>query len=467
MRDPIGLFVTRTIVRIRENKHTFFPIALYNSSLNHKVDSFMLARWLYTVAFYLAIPFLLFRLFKRKKSNPGYGARIGERFGFYSHPKLQGSIWFHTVSVGEFLAAKPLIDRVMAAHPQRRFVITNMTPTGAEQVRGAYSDQIANGEVINVYLPYDLPDAVGRFLRRFDPCLSVIMETELWPNVIHGCHSRKIPVLVANARLSEKSARGYEKVAALFRPMVSQITCVAAQSLQDGERFLRLGLPKLSLKINGTVKFDVNVDEALHQRAGDLRVQWGEQRNVVIAASTHRGEDEQILEAFLYIRTQVPGSLLVLVPRHPERFDEVAALVRKRGLNLSHISQGVRIGEECEVVLGDTMGDLLRMLGAADVAFVGGSLLPVGGHNMLEALAMGTPAITGPHVFNFQMVADMLTEKQVLITVNSPLALAETVLDLFQHIERRNELARLGAQVVNENRGATQRLFDLIQSYIG
>lgn len=426
----------------------------------------MLTRWLYTLAFYCAVPLLLIRLWKRIQKNPAYKARIIERFGYYSGPAQENSLWFHTVSVGEFLASKPLIDKVMQAYPDLPCVITTMTPTGSEQVLSTYDDLIQTGKVRHVYLPYDLPDAISRFLHRFDPRILVIMETELWPNVIHFTRKRGVPILVANARLSEKSAQGYRKILPLFRPMMREVALVAAQSEQDGERFIDLGLAPANLQVTGTVKFDLDVDAEIQQKASQLRESWGADRKVFIAASTHAGEDELVLEAFLYIRAKQPGALLVLVPRHPERFDEVARLVATRGLATSRISENEMVAKETDVLLGDTMGDLLRMLGAADVAFVGGSLVPVGGHNMLEPLAMGTPAITGPHVFNFQMVSELLTQWNVLVTVNSPLALGEAVVDLFEDTAKRRGLSQRGKRVVDENRGAVERLFYLIRGLI-
>lgn len=423
----------------------------------------MLTRWLYTLAFYLAIPILLFRLVKRVKKNPAYRHRIRERFGLYPPGKpLQGALWFHTVSVGEFLAAKPLIDRILQTYPDTPCLITTMTPTGSERVRQAYSEPLASGRVRHVYLPYDLPDALGRFLKRFDPRLLVIMETELWPNMIHYTHQRGVPIVVANARLSEKSANGYRKILPLFRPMMREVALIAAQSDADGERFVEMGLPPGNLQVTGTIKFDLDIKPDTVGEARALREQWGGQRKVFIAASTHEGEDEQVLEAFLYLRSKVPESLLVIVPRHPERFEEVANLVVARGLKLSRVSKDEAVAPDTDVVLGDTMGQLLKMLGASDVAFIGGSLVPVGGHNMLEALVMGAPALTGPHVFNFQVVAQMLTELEVLKTVTTPLGLGQAVESLFTDEESRYALSKRGKYVVDENRGAMDRLFGLI-----
>ncbi|MAR90257.1 MAG: 3-deoxy-D-manno-octulosonic acid transferase [Pseudomonadales bacterium] len=428
----------------------------------------MLARLLYTLTFYLAIPLLLFRLWKRARKNSDYAWRIPERFGYYTlQTPLQNSLWFHTVSVGEFLAARPLIDRILDNYPDRPCVITTMTPTGSDRVQQAYADQLAGGRIQHVYLPYDLPDALNRFLKRFNPAVLVIMETELWPNMIHYTYRAGVPIVLANARLSEKSADGYRRVLPLFRPMMRELALLAAQSDADGERFVELGLPPRNLQVTGTVKFDLDIKPETHDQARALRERWGGKRKVWIAASTHQGEDEEVLEAHLYIRSKLPGTLLVLVPRHPERFADVAGLVEGRGLTLSRVSQQQPVTEDTDVVLGDTMGELLKMLGAADVAFIGGSLVPVGGHNMLEALAMGTPALTGPHVFNFQMVADLLTELNVLETVTTTVGLGQAVERLLTHDEQRYALSKRGRGVVEDNRGAMDRLFSLICRQIG
>lgn len=420
----------------------------------------MLARWLYTLFFYLAVPVLLFRLYQRARTNPGYRDRIGERFGLASGvTPLPGSIWLHTVSVGEFIASQPLIARLQESWPDLPLVITTMTPTGSERVQTALAAEIAAGQVVHVYLPYDLPDAIIRFLNRFNPRILLVMETELWPNLIHFSWRRRIPVVIANARMSEKSALGYQKVPMLTRPMLREVTLIAAQSEQDGERLIDMGLPPASLQVTGTIKFDLKIEESRFQQAAELRAQWGQGRKILVAASTHPGEDEQVLEAFRLIHCEMPGALLVLVPRHPERFEPVAGLLEQQGWRYTRYSAREPVSADTDVVLGDVMGELLPMLGAADVAFVGGSLEPVGGHNMLEPLAMGTPAITGPHVFNFKMVADLLTELDVLTTVTTPLGLGQAVLALFRDESRRRQLAVDGRQVVFRHRGAVDRLY--------
>lgn len=419
------------------------------------------ARKLYSGVFYGATPLLAWRLHQRGKQNPAYRERRSERFGFYPGEPLTRSLWVHTVSVGEFLAAKPLIDWIMQTYPNWPLVITTMTPTGADRVLAAYGERVHH-----FYLPYDFPFAVERFLDHVQPRLLVIMETELWPNLVHFTHARGVPVVVANARLSEKSAKGYARIGWLSRPMLEAIDIVAAQNGADAARFLALGLRPESLQITGTVKFDLVVDDALWGQARSLREHWGASRPVWIAASTHPGEDEQILQAFRFLQAQVPALLLVLVPRHPERFSAVATLVQQQNFRVQLHSAGGDVNASVEVLIGDTMGELLKLMAASDVAFVGGSLEPVGGHNMLEPLAVGVPVLCGPHVFNFAIVAQLLTEQGVLTTVTSPLGLANAVQELFEQPERRRALADKGVAVVNEHRGALQRLCRILEKIL-
>lgn len=415
------------------------------------------ARKFYSGVIYGAAPVLAWRLYQRGKENPAYRERREERFGFYPGKPLARSLWVHTVSVGEFLAAKPLIDWIMKTYPAWPLVITTMTPTGSERVQAAYGDRVRH-----YYLPYDFPYAVERFLDHVQPQLLVIMETELWPNLVHFTHARGIPVVVANARLSERSAKGYRRIHWLTQPMLNAIDVVAAQSGVDAARFLELGLRPEALHITGTVKFDLVVDDTLRQQASELRARWGVSRPVWIAASTHPGEDEQVLQAFRFLQAQVPNLLLVLVPRHPERFNAVEALVQQQAFTLVRHSRGQAVSPLTEVVLGDTMGELLKLMAAADVAFVGGSLEPVGGHNMLEPLAVGVPVVCGPHVFNFATVARLLAEQGVMATVTSPLGLANVVQALLTDDARRAALASKGVAVVDEHRGALQRLCHIL-----
>jgi 3-deoxy-D-manno-octulosonic-acid transferase len=417
----------------------------------------MWARAIYNMALCLLLPFVAWRLKRRARSNPGYADRPQERFGHFEGARLPRSLWVHTVSVGEFIAARPFIDWLLATYPDWPVVVTTMTPTGADRVRAAYGDRVRHH-----YLPYDFSWSVGRLFGHLSPAVLVIMETELWPNLLATAARRAVPVIVANARLSERSARGYARVGPLTRDMLGHVSLIAAQAEPDGRRFVDLGLPAARLRVTGTVKYDLVIRDEDRAQARAWRDRWGRARPVWMAASTHPGEDEQVLEAFRLARAQRSDLLLVLVPRHPERFGPVADLLAAQGFTCVRHSTSAPVPADTAVVLGDTMGQMLPLLGASDVAFIGGSLVPVGGHNMLEPLAMGVPALCGPHVFNFAIVADHLVAQDVLRIVQSPGELAGAVLTLVDDEARRAALAARGVVVVEQQRGALARLCGLV-----
>lgn len=419
----------------------------------------MLARWLYTLVYALLTPVFWWRLDWRTRKMPGNSGRAWERWGWYTHSKTPVYYWLHTASVGEYMAAKPLIARLLADHPERRLLITTMTATGSERVRQEWGEQVAH-----VYLPYDLPGPLRRLLRHFQPRQLLILETELWPNMVHYAYRAGLPVLVLNARLSAASAAGYQRILPLVRPLLREVSLVAAQANADGERFLELGLPPQALAITGSLKYDLSITPTVKAEADALRKRWGT-RPVFIAASTHAGEDEQVLKAFRVLRDTHADLLLVLVPRHPERFDTVAELVYGQGWTLSRHGRADPVTSQTDVVLGDTMGEMLRLLGAADVAFIGGSLEPVGGHNMLEAVAMEVPVISGPHVFNFKPVADMLEAADALQLVSSPVGLAQAVDHMLSHPEAREAQVARGQTVLAANRGALERMLSHIRHF--
>lgn len=420
----------------------------------------MLARWLYTLLLYLLTPLIPLRLWWRSRSAPAYAKRWRERCGQVPEPpRGRKVIWIHAVSVGETLAAVPLIRALQKQYPDAQMAVTTMTPTGSERVRAAFGNS-----VYHAYAPYDLPIAVAGFLHRVRPALLVIMETELWPNLIHACRRRGVPVVLANARLSEKSAAGYARIAWLARPMLRQLSAVAAQGAADGERLVALGLPAARLEVTGNIKFDLELDDAIKDKARALADQWRglEKRPVWLVASTHRGEDELILAAFTEIRLHVPELLLVLVPRHPERFAAVAGLCRGAGYALARRSEGVVPAADCAVLLGDTMGELLAFYGACDLAFVGGSLVPVGGHNLIEPAAWGVPVLSGPHLDNFAEVAQLLMDTGGLRICANPRALAQVVVELLENPAARSRMAAAAQGVAAANRGALKRVLSII-----
>jgi len=420
-------------------------------------------RLLYTLLFYLLLPLVLLRLCWRALKAPAYARRWAERFGFFTGPQAgQPVIWVHAVSVGETLAALPMIKALQAQYPQALLAVTTTTPTGSERVRTALGDS-----VFHVYAPYDLPDCVGRFLRRLKPQLMVIMETELWPNTIAACAQRQIPVVLANARLSAKSARGYQRFARLVTPMVRRLSCVAAQHRDDALRFQRLGIPDAQVEVTGSIKFDLQLDDKLKSQAQGLKTQWSLQgkRLLWIAASTHQGEDEQILAAFAKAREKHPELLLILVPRHPERFARVDRLCVEAGYNVARRSRQEVVTADTDILLGDTMGELLLLLGTSDMAFIGGSLVPTGGHNMIEAAAWGVPVVTGPHLFNFAEASRLLTDAGGMTVVDSTEALADTLKDWIGAPAQRQAAGSAALAVAEANRGALARLLGIIGRY--
>jgi 3-deoxy-D-manno-octulosonic-acid transferase len=419
-----------------------------------------MARLIYSILFYLLLPVILGRLLFRAIKASAYRQRWAERFGFVAPAKTaKETIWLHAVSVGETLAAVPLVKALQEKYPDYHLMITCMTPTGSERIRAAFGDSVEHS-----YAPYDMPDAVARFLNRVKPSLLIIMETELWPNTIAACHKRNIPVLLANGRLSEKSANAYKRIQPLVRPMLGQITAVAAQHLDDGARFNDLGLAESALTVTGNIKFDLSLDQAVKQKAQQLLSDWrgASERPILLAASTHRGEDEILLEAFKKIKDQINNPLLVLVPRHPERFNQVAELCDAAGFSVAKRSGGDS-PDSADILLGDTMGELMTFFGACDIAFVGGSLVANGGHNMIEPAAWGVPVLTGPHLFNFTEASQLLVEGKAMAICHNADQLAERSVELFQDAQLRTQMGSSAQRIAEANRGALEKLLALVE----
>ena len=422
---------------------------------------FSLPRLIYSVIFYFLTPVILLRLLYRGIKAPAYTKRWGQRFGFFTPPESSKEIiWLHAVSVGETLAAVPLVKALQTKYPEHRLLITCMTPTGSERITAAFGDSVDHS-----YAPYDTPDAVARFLQRVQPKMLIIMETELWPNTVAACYKRQIPVILANGRLSEKSARGYARVSKLSGPMVAQLSAVAAQHGDDGGRFTALGLPAEKLHITGNIKFDLELNAQIRLSAEALRQQWDgtNQRPILLAASTHRGEDEIILQAFSLIKQSVNNALLVMVPRHPERFNQVGDLCLDAGYSLARRSNNDST-DNADILLGDTMGELMTFFGACDIAFVGGSLVANGGHNMIEPAAWGKPTLSGLSVFNFAEVSRLLAEAGGLSLVEDAAALAESVIELMKNPEQDQQMGLSAQQFAEANRGALERLLAVIDN---
>jgi len=415
-------------------------------------------RTLYTALFYLGLPLVAIRLWLRARKAPAYAKRIGERFSYGLPPLQPGGIWVHAVSVGESIAAAPMIRALLARYPQLPITVTCMTPTGSERIQAMFANE---PRIQHCYLPYDLPCAAARFLDRAKPSLAVIMETELWPNHIHQCAKRGIPVALANARLSERSARGYARFARLTRPMLEEMSLLAVQTATEAERFLSLGARPEAVQVTGSIKFDLTIDPQLLVRASELREQWrAVERPVWIAASTHEGEDEVVLNAHRQLLASHPDALLIVVPRHPERFNSVFELCREQGFETIRRSSAEPVTSSTSVLLGDTMGELLFLYALADSAFVGGSLVSNGGHNLLEPAALAKPVLSGPHLFNFLEIAAMLREAGALQEVDDAEGLAVAVQRLFELPRDAQKMADAGLKVMAANQGALQRLLD-------
>jgi 3-deoxy-D-manno-octulosonic-acid transferase len=423
-------------------------------------------RVIYTFIFYLLLPFILLRLLWRSMAAPAYAKRWSERFGFV--PALTTGkkvVWLHAVSVGEFLAVLPLIRRLQADE-RLQLVITTTTPTGSERVRATLGES-----VFHVYAPYDLPDALARFLKRVKPSLYLVMETELWPNTLAACAQNNIPSILINGRLSEKSACGYARFGALTKPMLQHLSCAAIQNSIDATRFVTLGLPDDKVIVTGNIKFDLTLSDDLRAQAAMLKKQLSNngQRLVLIAASTHQGEDEIILDAFTQVRASssepARTAVLVLVPRHPERFERVGQLCVNRGFSVARRSEHSWDNVN-DILLGNTMGELMLMFGASDIAFVGGSLVPNGGHNFIEPAAWGLPLISGEHLFNFAEVARLLTEAGALTTVNSVQSLTHECIRLLENQSLRIESGTAALRVALDNRGALDKTLVVVADYL-
>ncbi|MEH6564965.1 MAG: lipid IV(A) 3-deoxy-D-manno-octulosonic acid transferase [Halopseudomonas sp.] len=415
-----------------------------------------MTRTLYSIVFTLCMPLVLLRLLYRAWRAPAYARRWSERFALGGDIR-QGGIWVHAVSVGESIAAAPMVRELMRRHPQLPITVTCMTPTGSEQIR-----KLFGGQVGHAYLPYDLPWLQRRLLRKLQPKVGIIMETELWPNLVAECERAKVPLVLANARLSERSAKGYQRVGWLVRPMFAALDWVAVQSQAEALRFVSLGVSKSALTVTGSIKFDFRPAVDLLAQAKALRAGWGE-RPVWIAASTHAGEDEQVLRAHQNVLREQPDALLILVPRHPERFDGVARLISDARLAQVRRSQGGVPTASDQVLLGDTMGELVMLYACADVAFVGGSLVANGGHNYLEPAALGLPVLSGPHRFNFTEISDLLQGAGALQLVNNDQELAQAVSVLLQDAEQRCRAGAAGLAVVEANQGALELLLQGIE----
>jgi len=414
-----------------------------------------MARLIYCLVLYLAAPLIVARLLWRSRRQPAYRQHLGERWGFYRQKIAAPLIWVHAVSVGETRAAAPLIAGLQARYPNHRILLTGMTATGRETGASVYGDR-----VIQAYLPYDYPGAVGRFLATFQPQFGVLMETEVWPNLLRACKHRGTPVFLVNARLSERSARGYRRFSALTGSAFQQLNGVAAQTEEDAQRLQALGVA--SIAVCGNLKFDVSLPAELVAIGEQWRQVIGE-RPVFLAASTRDGEEAAILQAW---RRQPGGALLVIVPRHPQRFQDVATLCTGMGFSCRRRSAGLP-DADTDIWLGDSMGEMAAYYALADLAYIGGSLLPLGGQNLIEAAAAACPILLGPHTFNFRQASEQAIACGAARRVADAEALVMVVQQLLASPAQRAEMKTAGLAFAEAHRGASEKTLEFIVRQLG
>ena len=413
-------------------------------------------RLVYSVLITLALPLVLLRLVWRARRQPAYLRHVAERFGHYdARSDAAPLIWLHAVSVGETRAAAPLLRALCETYPTHRILLTHMTPTGRDTGEALFGDT-----VLRCYLPYDYPHAVVRFLEHFRPAVGVLMETEIWPNLVRTCHARAIPLYLANARLSEKSFARYQRVGRLTRDTLRAFTAIAAQSDEDAQRFRALGAREVT--VTGNLKFDVAPAPAQRALGQQLREHFTgtTKRRVLLAASTRDGEEILLVNNRLH---ELPDTLLVIVPRHPQRFDEVAALLERQHIMYQRRSANQPVRGELRVLLGDSMGELAAYYAACDIAFVGGSLLPYGGQNLIEACAAGKPVLLGPHTYNFADVAERAVAAGAALRVTDGADLMRKVSALLENPKVTRRMSKAALAFSSEHRGATQKLMELIR----
>ncbi len=411
-------------------------------------------RFIYTLLLYLSLPIAILKLIAKERKSPFRKAKLKNQLGFVT--KTSGKvIWVHCVSVGEFNAARPLIDQILDIYPEHKLAITTTTITGAEAVRNHYQDR-----VIHYFFPFDLPFIVGSFVNKINPVACILLETEIWPNLINNLNKKAIPVMLINARLSERSLNKYQKFSSkLVQKTINQLTLIGSQNDPSSERFLSLGALPDKVVTVGNLKFDSNekdnpnTTQSLQQMIG--------QRRVVVFASTREGEEKKIIQSYVNLKDKF-DALLIIVPRHPERFDEVFNLIVDSGLKVKRRSDGLGCDESIQVLLGDSMGELLSYYSVCDIAFIGGSLIDTGGQNMLEAAAASKPILFGPSVFNFEKIAQLFLEKDAAIQVGDADDLMKTISALLLDDTKRQKLGENAKNSFEKNRGAVDRLLKLI-----
>jgi 3-deoxy-D-manno-octulosonic-acid transferase len=414
-------------------------------------------RFFYNILTYLLlIPLAGYWIF-RALANPRAPANLRQRFGF-GYPRLDGCIWIHAVSVGEVQAAAPLVNDLRRRFPTQQILVTTVTLTGAERVAALFGDSVKHS-----YIPFEFPHAVALFFRSVNPKAALIMETEIWPNLYRGCGIRDVPLILVSARISPRSITGYRKLLPLIRETLSHGIIIAAQSQSDADRFLSLGASPDRTHVTGSIKFDIESPAAAVEEGSGLREELIGDRPVWIAASTHEGEEKRVLQAHGKLLERFPGLLLILVPRHPERFADVRTMIEASGFEVVARTEDRLCSPSTAVFFGDTMGEVPLFYGMSDIAFVGGSLVPVGGHNMLEPAAQGLPILTGPHLFNAQDIADMFMAAEACRVVNDTDELVDVINELLTQPAIAASLGQHALALLQANRGAMQKLLVLLE----
>ncbi|HAT6361634.1 TPA: 3-deoxy-D-manno-octulosonic acid transferase [Legionella pneumophila] len=420
----------------------------------------MFMRFVYSFLMYLLTPYLFFRLWWKGRKLPAYRQRIAERFCLGLQEYAPVDVWVHAVSLGEVIAATPLIDAML--DKRWSVLVTTMTPTGSERVKSRFGHKVAHQ-----YLPYDLPWVLKRFFKKTRPRVGIIMETELWPNLINQAHASGVSLFLANGRLSDRSLQGYLKLKYLFKPVLNQFSGILTQSNEDAERFIALGANAALVHVLGNMKFDLQINSVDSKKYRELKSHWGEDRVTVIAASTHDNEESQILSQLPRLQEAIPGVVLLIAPRHPERFQTVYQLSVQAGFNTGCRSNLDTVSRENEVVILDSLGELLGFYQISDFAFVGGSLVPVGGHNVLEPIAMNVPVLSGNQVHNFKTICRELKEAQAILLVNHVNELVDAIIKLYQDKESQSTMVTNASSVLESNKGSVLRYLQKIEAALG
>lgn len=416
-------------------------------------------RHIYSLLMYLLLPYFYLQLLWKGRKIHAYRERILERFCWDKMEPTTFDVWIHAVSLGEVIAAVPLIDELLKK--QRRLLITTMTPTGAERVAARFGDSVTHR-----YLPYDLPTIARRFFKRTQPRIGVIMETELWPNIITQAERFKIPLLLINARLSERSYLGYKKIRFFFKPILNRLHAILAQGKADAQRFKALGAANHRTEVFGNVKFDLQTDNIASDTFAQLKSRWGSERSIVMIASTHEDEEQQILSCLKTLQNGIPGVILLIAPRHPERFQKIFQLARQNGFETGLRSKIETVTPNTEVIILDSMGELMGFYQLSDYAFLGGSFVPVGGHNVLEPIAVQVPVFTGKNVQNFKAICQDLVNAQAIEFVENAQDLMDKIISLHADITKKQKQVDNATRVLEMNKGAVGRYIEKIESLL-